>query len=198
MKTHSLKIEKSFLTSVRANKIMKFKNALMLLFILMWGCMDANTNGLLVDSKSVRDLIPEPLIFVTPEMPEISQKEISRYRKKLLDQFIAEKKQQRKDQNELFIEFVKNQKTFYKDWSAREKEARRKFFSDHDGGRERREFVKDFIKRREELVQDQKKAILNLKKHQEDEIRNLETKSAIRKKEAEAYFKQKRKPPFLE
>ena len=51
------------------------------------------------------------------------------------------------------------QKAQLKEWKKKEREARRKYFEEHKNGPERRAYVQDYLKRREEFEKSQNRAL---------------------------------------
>ena len=139
----------------------------------------------------------EPQVVVTPQTPVVTAPEIRKLRTKLLSQQIREKHDLKKSQEDAVRTLSTAQKNAYRDWSANEKTLRRKFFTENLKGALRREYVRDFLKRRESLVQSQRDELAALKKKNENEMADLDRGAKEKRLEAEAYFREKRKPAFL-
>lgn len=75
-----------------------------------------------------------------------------------------------------------------KEWESNEKKIRHKFFSEHPGGAERRSYIQDFMKRREDLfrqlasdkaqkTKEQSAQLKEFREGQEDKVKKLTGKS---------------------
>ena len=80
-------------------------------------------------------------------------------------------------------EYQGSQKNRFKDWQRSEGEERRKFFRDHQHGPQRRQYVQEFIAKRDMMVQ-------TLKQEQERRATELEAKLAVLKKDQEGRLRE--------
>ena len=83
-----------------------------------------------------------------------------------------------------FKGFQASQDIQLKEWEAKEKKERHRFFNDHGAGAERRSYIQDFMRRREDLlrqmasdkiqkISDQSVKLKSFKSEQEDKIKKL-------------------------
>jgi hypothetical protein len=158
--------------------------------LLTFGCQSGS-------GESAGSGVDTPKVVVTPETPLVTPAQIRKLRQTLLNQQILQKRDLKRAQDLAVKKLGTEQRTAYKEWSNAEKTARKKFFADHEDGKSRREYVKDFLHRREELVQAQRFELQTLRKKQDEEMKDLELAFRGKRRESEAYFKEKRKPSFL-
>jgi hypothetical protein len=82
-----------------------------------------------------------------------------------------------------------------KEWKKAEDDARHRFFAEHSVGAERRDYIKDFVHRRELMRKEGEDERAKRKKEQESSLLSLKQDQARKLKEFNAFLEKGEKPP---
>jgi len=144
------------------------------------------------DPGAQSSVLPSPTESGMPE--KIARKEVRRIRREFTDLLDQERDHLRA---ELAKEKKANdaeRKARRKDWDARERDARRKFFEEHPHGPDRRQYVKEFNDRRKTFYAQLKDEEKQDRAEQDAKWKALKDSQRSRLNSVEAYLRRSERP----
>ena len=165
-------------------KINRFFVLTTLSFIFTFPLLVLAQNSPLKTIETVKEVGSLPVPSVSPAMikeiiaisPEQKTKLLSEFKKALNNE---EKSVQHQDRSEM-KEFNAAQSLKIKNWREHERSVRKSFFESHQSGPDRRKFVQDYIKRKEQFDLANKNDQIASKKASKEKLENLKKQQAER------------------
>ncbi len=123
--------------------------------------------------------VASPTVQVIPIAPvrELTIKEMRARIEAKRSELDKERKILKSRQKQELRDFDRTKKREYTEFFESEKQKRRLFFKQHHNGPERRDYIKDFIQRREQFIEAQKAAKEHKRQEQSDELKVFEKKA---------------------
>lgn len=151
------------------------------LFVVGEVLADPSPSGIhSVHPTATPSLSPAELVSPSPEAPPVRELSIKEMRARIeakRAELDRQKKAMRARQKQEMREFDRTKKREYTEFFESEKQKRRQFFKQHHNGPERRDYIKDFIQRREQFLEAQKASKEQKRQEQSDEIKAFEKKT---------------------
>jgi hypothetical protein len=135
-----------------------------------------------------------PTAAQTETPGKIARKEVRRIRRKFADLLDQERDRLRGVQRRQRRAGTASRKLRMRDWEAKEKVARRKFFAENPHGPERREYVKDLIARRKAFSVQLKAEERQERSALESQWKALKESQRARLESVEAYLRRSERP----
>ena len=151
-------------------------------------------NTLAVDSSINMSSSGAPVAQVS-ELEKIDKKEAKKLRREFQKKLRLEREAYILSERQAWKQSELGRQSSYKEWIEKEKQERRKFFEDNPKGSDRRHYVKEMMKRRDDFLKTQRQESQAQKQSLKDKRKVFESEQKKRRIEYNGYLDRLQRPP---